>query len=107
MEGASGILSIVKAILMVKNGIILPTAGFEKINPKIQSKEKMRVAETPIPWPHGEPRRAIVTNFGETMPPESRVDMGLLSGKQDSAVAILQSSWRKLHPDLLQMAQMV
>lgn len=58
-------LGMIKAILMVKNGIILPTAGFESINPKIADKEKIRVPETPIPWPKGEPRRAMVTNFGE------------------------------------------
>ncbi|KAI0197163.1 putative polyketide synthase [Xylaria flabelliformis] len=64
LEGASGILGLVKAILMIKNGIVLPTAGFEKINPRIESKEKIRVLETPVPWPAGEARRVIVTNFG-------------------------------------------
>lgn len=65
LEGASGILGMIKAIMMIKNGIILPTAGFESINPRIEGKEKIRVPETPIPWPENEPRRAIVTNFGE------------------------------------------
>lgn len=65
LEGASGILALVKAIMMVENGIVLPTAGFEKINPRIEGSEKIRVAETPLPWPKGEPRRAIVTNFGK------------------------------------------
>ena len=65
MEGASGILGIVKAILMIKKGIILPTAGFEKFNEKIEGQDKLLVARTPIPWPEDEPRRAIVTNFGE------------------------------------------
>ncbi|KAI0456999.1 putative polyketide synthase [Xylaria acuta] len=64
LEGASGILGIVKAILMVENGVVLPTAGFDKINPMIEGKEKIRVPEIPIPWPRGEARRAIVTNFG-------------------------------------------
>ncbi|KAI1736699.1 putative polyketide synthase [Xylaria scruposa] len=64
LEGASGILGLVKAILMVENGIILPTAGFEKINPLIEGKEKIRVLETPVHWPAGEARRVMVTNFG-------------------------------------------
>ncbi|KAL9617354.1 MAG: hypothetical protein Q9160_007842 [Pyrenula sp. 1 TL-2023] len=64
LEGASGILGMVKAILMVKKGIILPTAGFENINPRIEGKEKIKVPETAIPWPASEPRRVIVTNFG-------------------------------------------
>jgi acyl transferase domain-containing protein len=57
-------LGIIKAILMVKNGVVLPTAGFESINPKIKDKEKIRVPNAPIPWPTGEPRRILVTNFG-------------------------------------------
>ncbi|RYC55767.1 hypothetical protein CHU98_g10440 [Xylaria longipes] len=64
LEGASGILAIVKAILMLENGIVLPTAGFDKINPRIEGKEKIRVPEMPIPWPKGEARRVLVTNFG-------------------------------------------
>ncbi|KAK9782147.1 putative Polyketide synthase [Seiridium cardinale] len=64
LEGASGVLGMVKAILMVKNGIVLPTAGFEHINPKIEGKDIIRVLEAPITWPADEPRRALVTNFG-------------------------------------------
>ncbi|KAI5247676.1 putative polyketide synthase [Aureobasidium subglaciale] len=64
LEGASGILGMVKAILMLENDTILPTAGFEKINPRISDKEKIKVADVAIPWPAGEAKRAIVTNFG-------------------------------------------
>ncbi|KAK0736272.1 hypothetical protein B0T21DRAFT_288533 [Apiosordaria backusii] len=65
LEGASGILGMVKAILMVKHGIILPTAGFEEMNKRIEGKEKMRVVgDKPIAWPENELRRALVTNFG-------------------------------------------
>lgn len=56
---------MIKAIFMIENGIILPTAGFEEINPRIQEKEKIRVPDMPIPWPENEPRRALVTNFGK------------------------------------------
>lgn len=64
LEGASGVLAMVKAIMMVNKGIVLPTAGFEKINPKIEGHEKIKIAEMPLPWPKNEPRRCIVTNFG-------------------------------------------
>ncbi|KAK8091924.1 polyketide synthase [Apiospora hydei] len=64
LEGASGALAMVKAIMQVKNGIVLPTAGFENINPKIQDPEKVRIAEMPLPWPENEPRRCLITNFG-------------------------------------------
>ncbi|KAE8862946.1 hypothetical protein PTNB29_05508 [Pyrenophora teres f. teres] len=71
LEGASGVLAMVKAIMMVKRGIVLPTAGFERINPKIEGREKIKIAEMPLPWPENEPRRCIVTNFGnlETISP--------------------------------------
>lgn len=49
---------------MIENGVVLPTAGFNKINPMIEGKEKIRIPETPIPWPKGEARRVMVTNFG-------------------------------------------
>ncbi|KAK8042488.1 polyketide synthase [Apiospora phragmitis] len=64
LEGASGMIGMVKAILQVKHGIVFPTAGFESINPKIQDKEKIIVPKAQIPWPQGELRRILVTNFG-------------------------------------------
>ncbi|KAK8051824.1 polyketide synthase [Apiospora rasikravindrae] len=64
LEGASGMIGMVKAILQVKHGIVLPTAGFDSINPKIQDKEKIVVPQVQIPWPQGEVRRILVTNFG-------------------------------------------
>ncbi|KAI1267381.1 putative polyketide synthase [Xylariaceae sp. FL1019] len=64
LEGASGALAIVKAVMMLQRGKILPNANFEKLNPKIEGREKLKVPPTEIPWPADEPRRAIVTNFG-------------------------------------------
>lgn len=55
---------MVKAILMIKNGVILPTAGFESMNPKIQGKDKLMIPTAPIPWPSNELKRVMVTNFG-------------------------------------------
>lgn len=56
---------MVKAILMVKNGVVLPTAGFENINPKIEGRDVIKVLEAPTPWPEGELKRVLVTNFGK------------------------------------------
>ncbi|KAK8119397.1 polyketide synthase [Apiospora kogelbergensis] len=64
LEGASGMIGMVKAIFQLKHGVVLPTAGFESINPKIQDKEKIIVPRSQIPWPRGELRRILVTNFG-------------------------------------------
>ena len=60
-------LAMVKAIFQVKHGVVLPTAGFESINPKIQDKEKIVVPQSQVPWPQGEIRRILVTNFGKNM----------------------------------------
>ncbi|KAG6006385.1 Type I Iterative PKS [Claviceps maximensis] len=64
LESASGVLGMIKAILMIENEIILPTAGFEKMNPKIKGEDKLVVPICPMPWPSNEPKRVLVTNFG-------------------------------------------
>ncbi|KAG9259098.1 putative polyketide synthase [Emericellopsis atlantica] len=64
LEGASGILGMIKAIMMLQNGHVLPNAGFERFNESIKGSERLRVAPTKLPWPANEPRRVCVTNFG-------------------------------------------
>ncbi|KAG5981019.1 Type I Iterative PKS [Claviceps digitariae] len=64
LEGASGVLAMIKAILMIEHETILPTAGFEKMNSKIQGQDKLVVPMCSIPWPSNEPKRVLVTNFG-------------------------------------------
>lgn len=43
LESASGVLAVVKAIMMIERGVILPTALFESMNPKIEGHEKLKV----------------------------------------------------------------
>ena len=43
LEGASGILGMIKAVLMVQQACILPNAGFDHFNERIEGKEKLRV----------------------------------------------------------------
>lgn len=38
LEGASGLASILKSIMILETGIIPPNASFEKLNPKIKAK---------------------------------------------------------------------
>lgn len=64
LEGASGILGMIKAILMIQRGCVLPNAEFEEFNRNIEGKDKLRVAQTTMPWPHNAPKRVCVTNFG-------------------------------------------
>ncbi|KAJ4245071.1 hypothetical protein NW762_014282 [Fusarium torreyae] len=64
LEGASGILGMIKAILMLQHGYVLPNANFDKLNESIERRELLRVPPTRMPWPSNEPRRVCVTNFG-------------------------------------------
>ena len=65
LEGASGIVSVIKTTMMLERGIILPNSGFAKGNPNIPSLGKGLVVPThPLPWPETSIRRASVSNFG-------------------------------------------
>lgn len=44
LEGASGLLAVVKAVMMIERKCLLPNALFEKMNPKIEGREKLRVS---------------------------------------------------------------
>ncbi|KAK8123107.1 hypothetical protein PG984_011777 [Apiospora sp. TS-2023a] len=64
LEGSSGVLSTIKAVMMLEHGMLLPNANFETLNPKIEHADKLRVLTKAISWPPGSPRRVCVTNYG-------------------------------------------
>lgn len=65
LEGASGIISVIKTAMMLEKGIILPNSGYMTGNPDIPSLGKSLVVATdPRPWPETTVRRASVSNFG-------------------------------------------
>lgn len=64
LECASGIVSIIKGVLMLYYGFILPNADFEKENEFIPfNKWNMRVATKQLPWP-SKRKYVCVNNFG-------------------------------------------
>ncbi|KAI1297828.1 ketoacyl-synt-domain-containing protein [Xylaria venustula] len=64
-EGASGLASVIKAILTLERGVIPPNANFELLNPNIAAdKLNIKVPEQPIYWPTPGLRRASVNSFG-------------------------------------------
>ncbi|KAH8890708.1 KR domain-containing protein [Thozetella sp. PMI_491] len=65
-EAASGLSALIKAILMVERGVIPPTRGLVKPNPKINWKEwQVRVATGPVAFPRHLPvRRVSINSFG-------------------------------------------
>lgn len=67
LEGAAGIAGLIKAVLMVERGSLLPSGGFTEPNPAIPFTELgLRVVDELQVWPvvAGRPRRAGVSSFG-------------------------------------------
>lgn len=67
LEGAAGIAGLLKAVLMVERGSLLPSGGFTEPNPAIPFTELgLRVVDELQEWPvvAGRPRRAGVSSFG-------------------------------------------
>ncbi|KAF2162370.1 hypothetical protein M409DRAFT_58464 [Zasmidium cellare ATCC 36951] len=64
LENASGLLSVIKCVLMLQNRKLLPNANFQSLNSGIETHGCVLVVPTEcIPWPEGV-RRASISNFG-------------------------------------------
>ena len=64
-EGASGLTSVIKAVLALERKIIPPNINFCTPNPKIPFEESnLRVPTEPISWPAGFSERVSVNSFG-------------------------------------------
>ncbi|KFY38193.1 hypothetical protein V494_04450 [Pseudogymnoascus sp. VKM F-4513 (FW-928)] len=66
-EGASGITSIIKAIMALENQIIPPQVNFSTPNPKIPFVDaNLKVPVDVTPWPKQRQERISVNSFGVT-----------------------------------------
>ncbi|KAK2770358.1 polyketide synthase [Colletotrichum kahawae] len=64
-EASSGIAGVVKAVMMLKHGIIPPSLNYKEANPKIDMAAlKVSVPLVSRNWPDGMPRRVSVNNYG-------------------------------------------
>jgi acyl transferase domain-containing protein/NADPH:quinone reductase-like Zn-dependent oxidoreductase len=64
-EGASGLASVIKSILILEKGLIPPVANFEQLNPHIDAAElKIEIPSELVPWPSKGLRRISVNSFG-------------------------------------------
>jgi acyl transferase domain-containing protein len=64
-EGASGLTSLMKAVLSLKNRTIPPNIKFSSPNPKISFQErKLTVRLEPTPWPESAYESVSVNSFG-------------------------------------------
>ncbi|CZS97698.1 related to polyketide synthase [Rhynchosporium agropyri] len=64
LEGASGVVSIIKTAMMLEKGFVLPNCNFQSGNPKIPFDEwHLKVPTSQRPWPRGK-KYASINNFG-------------------------------------------
>ncbi|KAJ5272904.1 hypothetical protein N7478_008029 [Penicillium angulare] len=64
-EGASGVVALVKVLMMMRDGFIPPQASFKRINPNINASptDMMEVVTTLRPW-SSEHKTALLNNYG-------------------------------------------
>ncbi|KAL6867821.1 polyketide synthase [Trichoderma novae-zelandiae] len=64
-EGASGVVALVKILLMLQRGQIPPQASFDSINPSIKysASDHVEITKTPLPWKQ-EFKAALINNYG-------------------------------------------
>ncbi|KAH8652219.1 putative polyketide synthase [Xylariales sp. PMI_506] len=64
LEGASGLVAVIKAAMMLERGFILPNYDFKQPNPKIPWKEwNYKVPVSQRPWPKNK-KYISINNFG-------------------------------------------
>lgn len=63
---AAGIAGLIKAVMVMKHGVIPPQAAFENLHPKLALADTpFDIAREQTPWARGKtPRRAAVSSFG-------------------------------------------
>lgn len=64
-EGASGISSLLKCVLMLEKSMIAPNIKFLSPNPNIDfEKDRLQVPEKLLPWPRDRDLRVSINSFG-------------------------------------------
>jgi acyl transferase domain-containing protein len=63
-EGASGLTSLIKAVLALEHRIIPPNIKFSNPNPTIQWDAGLKVPTDSMPWPESADERVSVNSFG-------------------------------------------
>ena len=65
LEGCAGLAGLMKTILCLENGVIVPSINYERPNPRLRMEEwGLKVADKLIPWPVEGLRRASINSFG-------------------------------------------
>ena len=65
LEGGSGMVQVIKGIMMIEKGEIPPSIWYEKPNPRIPMDEwNLQVPTQLMPWPTAGLRRVSINSFG-------------------------------------------
>ncbi|WP_405008901.1 type I polyketide synthase [Kitasatospora sp. NBC_01539] len=65
LDNAAGVAALIKALLVVRHGVVPPVAGFTTPNPLLESEgSPLHVPREAAAWTGPEPRRAGVSAFG-------------------------------------------
>ncbi|MEV6263920.1 beta-ketoacyl synthase N-terminal-like domain-containing protein [Streptomyces sp. NPDC051784] len=65
LDNAAGLAGLIKALFVVREGVVPPVAGFSRLNPLLDTDDSpLYVPSTAAPWSGPEPRRAGVSSFG-------------------------------------------
>ncbi|REK84534.1 acyltransferase domain-containing protein [Streptomyces inhibens] len=65
LDNAAGLAGLTKALLVVRDGVVPPLAGFTRLNPLLETEDSPLYVPTQVaPWTGPEPRRAGVSSFG-------------------------------------------
>ncbi|KAK6002135.1 hypothetical protein QM012_001773 [Aureobasidium pullulans] len=100
-EGASGLASIIKAVLSIENGVIPATVGVQRLNPAIDFRGGcLEVVRATIPWSEKLCKRVSINSFGyggsnaHCIVESSRILLGPEKGR-----TISQTSSKGVHDD--------
>lgn len=63
-EGASGLTSVIKAVLALEHRVLPPNINFFTPNPEIQWDRGLKVPTEATAWPSGRRERVSVNSFG-------------------------------------------
>ncbi|KAL3488130.1 hypothetical protein BJX62DRAFT_253516 [Aspergillus germanicus] len=65
LEGGSGLAGVIKTVMILERGVIVPNAGIERVNPRIDIEGlSVKFPMQPTIWPDYGLRRACVNSFG-------------------------------------------
>ncbi|WKU48829.1 type I polyketide synthase [Streptomyces sp. VNUA116] len=65
MDNAAGLAGLIKALFVVREGVVPPVAGFTRLNPLLDTEDSpLYVPADAAPWSGPEPRRAGISSFG-------------------------------------------